>query len=303
MGTPSFAVPVLKALLSNGYNVVACVTQPDRKRGRGGKVTYSEVKKVALKNNISVLQPERIKNKDVVDQLIKTGANLFVTCAYGQILSQKVLDVPTYGCINVHASLLPKYRGAAPIHHAILQGEKTTGITTMMTDIGMDTGDILEKQEINIEENMTVEELHDILSLVGSELLIKTLQKYESDSLNRKPQDGTKATYAPMLKKEDGIINWAKRSVDIHNQIRGLYPWPGCYTTFKGKRLKIVKANYSVKTSNLHPGTILLSSKEKIEVACLIGTLNILLLQFDNKQKMAVEKCYHNIAKGSVLGE
>ncbi|MCK5811840.1 MAG: methionyl-tRNA formyltransferase [Clostridiales bacterium] len=303
MGTPSFAVPVLNALLSNGYNVVACVTQPDRKRGRGGTITYSEVKKVALKNNISVLQPERIKNKEVIDQLIKTGANLFITCAYGQILSQRVLDVPTYGCINVHASLLPKYRGAAPIHRAILQGEKTTGITTMMTDIGMDTGDILEKREIKIEDNMTVNELHDALSLVGSELLVKTLQKYENNSLNRKSQDGEKATYAPMLKKEDGIINWFKSSLDIHNQIRGLYPWPGCYTTLKGKRVKIVKANYSTKTSDLHPGTIIISSKEKIEVACLKGTINILILQFDNKQQMAVEKCYHNITKGSVLGE
>ncbi len=303
MGTPSFAVPVLKALLSNKYEIVACVTQPDRKSGRGEKVTYSEVKKIALENNIIVLQPERIKKRDVLEQLIATGANLFITCAYGQILSQKVLDIPVFGCINVHASLLPKYRGAAPIHNAILQGEKITGVTTMMTDIGMDTGDILEKKEIKIDDNMSVFELHDSLSLLGSELIIETLQKYEDNLLIRKPQDETIATYAPMLKKEDGIIDWCKKSVEIHNQVRGLYPWPGCFTTFKGKRMKIVKANYSTKSSNLTPGTILSSSKEKIEVACSQGILNILVLQFDNKQQMAVEKCYHNISKGSILGE
>jgi len=301
MGTPSFAVQSLLSLINNKYEIVACITQPDRKRGRGNQVTFSEIKKIALKNNILVLQPYNIKKSVWVEKIKELNPNLFITCAYGQILSKAILDIPQYGCINIHASLLPKYRGASPITRAIINGDKKTGVTTMLTDIGMDTGDILLKKEVKIPMDMTVSTLHDQLSILGSEIIIDTLEKLSTNNLTPIKQNNEEATYAPMLKKEDGIINWNEDCITIYNKIRGLNPWPGCYTTLLNKRLKIVLASFENITTDKSPGTIIESSKIKISVACKVGVLNILKLKFDNKKEMEVSMCYHNIKSGSVF--
>jgi len=302
MGTPSFAVQPLLSLINNNYEIIACITQPDRKRGRGNKVTFSDVKKVALENNILVLQPDNIKKSTWVETIKKLNPNLFITCAYGQILSKAILDIPKYGCINIHASLLPKYRGASPIARAIINGDKKTGVTTMLTDVGMDTGDILLKKELDIPIDMTVSDLHNQLSILGSKLIIETLNKLSENKLTPIKQNDKEASYAPMLKKEDGIINWNEDSITIYNKIRGLNPWPGCYTTLLNKRLKIIAASFEEEVEAFKaPGTIIESSKIKISVACKKGVLNILKLKFDNKKEMDVSMCYHNIKSGSVF--
>jgi len=301
MGTPSFAVQSLLSLINNKYEIVACITQPDRKRGRGNQVTFSEIKKIALKNDILVLQPDNIKKSIWVEKVKELNPNLFITCAYGQILSKAILDIPKYGCINIHASLLPKYRGASPITRAIINGDKKTGVTTMLTDVGMDTGDILLKKELKIPMDMTLIKLHDQLSILGSELIIDTLEQLNANNLTPIKQNNEEATYAPMLKKEDGIIKWNEDCITIYNKIRGLNPWPGCYTTLLNKRLKIVLASFENITTDKLPGTIIESSKTKISVACKVGVLNILKLKFDNKKEMEVSMCYHNIKIGSVF--
>lgn len=302
MGTPEFAVPSLERLVSDGHGIAAVITQPDRKRGRGGEVSFSPVKKVALKHGIPVLQPERIRNKEYVVKLQRLEPDLLVTCAYGQILSKAVLDIPKYGCINVHASLLPKYRGAAPIQRAVMNGDKITGITTMMTDIGMDTGDILLKSETEITEDMTSGELHDILKESGAVLLSDTLIRLGEGSLERFPQDDSEATYAPMLKKEESIIDWEENSKAIHDKVRALNPWPGCFTTYKGKRMRIIRAGYVEREHSGQPGSISRLDSEMMEITCRTGYLRIYKLQFENKKATNIAQCWHNIDKKAVLG-
>lgn len=302
MGTPVFAVPVLDRLIDDGHQIIAVVTQPDRKKGRGKAVSISPVKQVAVNHGITVLQPERIRRKEVVGQLRALQPELFITCAYGQILSQAVLDIPEYGCINVHASLLPKYRGAAPIHRAVMNGEKTTGITTMMTDRGMDTGDILLKSEVKIDENMTSGDLHDILTMTGADLISKTLAKLGEGKLKRIPQDDSMATHAPMLSKKEGIIDWHNDSNTIHNKIRALNPWPGCFTSYKGKRMRLIKSSPVECSHNEIPGSIIDVNKSSLEVACGRGTLQILEMQFENGKAMSITQCWHNIDKDAILG-
>lgn len=303
MGTPSFAVPALENLIKHGYTVVACVTQPDKQRGRGNQVSFCDVKKIALENHIKVLQPVRIKRKKWVEALKELQVDLYITCAYGQILSQDILDIPTHGCINIHASLLPAYRGSSPLHRAILNGDEKTGITTMMTDIGMDTGDILLQEEMKIPVRMDIETLHDQLSLMGSELIIKTIEKLENGTLTRIKQDNQIATHAAMLSKADGIINWNDHSFKVYNMVRGLNPWPGCYTTYKNKRVKIIEAFFEEESEYDNPGVIIDSDKNGIKVACGKGALIITTLQFENKKKLAVSNCYHNMSSGTLFGE
>ena len=303
MGTPDFAVPVPEKLIRDGHVILVVVTQPDRKSGRGKTVSFSPVKKIALKNNLKVMQPEKIRKKEVVEKIKEFNPELFVTCAYGQILSQEVLDIPKFGCINVHASLLPKYRGAAPIHRAIMNGDKITGITTMMTDMGIDTGDILLKAEVEIGENTTSDELHDILMKTGAELISKTLLKLGDGNLVRTPQDDGKSTHAPMLKKDEGIINWNSDSKSIHDKVRALNPWPGCFTEYMKKRMRIISSGFSNAERQRIPGTITSIDKEKMEIACGTGYLYIYKLQFENGKPMEISQCWHNMKSGVVLGQ
>ncbi len=303
MGTPDFAVPVLEKLINNGHEILAVVTQPDRKRGRGKAVSFSPIKQIALENNLKVIQPERIRKKDVVNDLKEFNPELFITCAYGQILSQAVLDIPKFGCINVHASLLPEYRGAAPIHRAVMNGDTITGITTMMTDRGMDTGDILLKAEVEIGENTTSGELHDILMITGAELISETLFKLGEGTLLRIPQDDTRATHAPMLKKEESIVDWNSDSKSIHDKVRALNPWPGCFTKYIGKRMRIIRSGFSDLEHQKNPGTVMNVDKEKMEIACGTGYLYIYELQFENGKAMEISQCWHNIESGIVLGQ
>ena len=236
MGTPEFAVPTLEAL--NGkVELIAVVTQPDRPKGRGHKLAPSPVKTWALEHDIEVLQPEKIKTEEFVNKLSELKPDLIVVVAFGQILSQKILDLPKYGCINVHASLLPRYRGAAPIEWAIINGETKTGVTTMMMDIGLDTGDMLIKKEVAITENMILPELREKLMQLGAEALIETVDKLIDGTLKRQKQDDSLSNYAPMLNKETGLIDWNKSAKEIHNLVRGLYG--GAYTIIDGQKYKI----------------------------------------------------------------
>ncbi len=307
MGTPEFAVPSIKMLVENNYNVVAAVTQPDRPKGRGNKITPPPVKVYAEEKGIIVLQPEKIKTGEFFRQLEALKPDLFVTVAYGRILPQDILELPPLGCINVHGSLLPKYRGAAPIQWAIINGDKKTGITTMYTDVGMDTGDMLLKREVEIPMNMTAGELHDCLSIVGADVLKETLECLKNGTLKREKQNEDEATYAPMMKKETGSIDWNKSAFDIHNLVRGTNPWPGAYTKFCGCNLKICKTQLiegNNKVRDCKPGTIIKKDKNGLMVACGDGVINIVEIQPESCRKMTVEEylCGHKVNEGDVIG-
>lgn len=240
MGTPDYAVPTLKKLIER-HTVAAVVSQPDKPKGRGKKVAFTPVKEVAVEHNIPVLQPLKVRNSEVVEEIRKFEPEVIVVVAFGQILPKELLDMPKYGCINLHGSLLPKYRGAAPIQWAVINGEKVTGNTTQFMAEGIDTGDILMKSENVIQSDDTYESLYYKMAETGSDLLIKTLDELERGNLKGEPQDNSQATYAPQLKKETGHIDWNKNSEDIVNLIRGLVPWPSPYSEYKGETLKIWK--------------------------------------------------------------
>lgn len=243
MGTPDFAVPTLKKIHENKHEIVAVVTKPDQKRGRGKKVTFSPVKEFALEIGVDVLQPEKIKgNTEFINKVKDLKPDVIVVVAYGKILPPEILNVPPFGCINIHGSLLPEYRGAAPIHWALVHGKNKTGITTMLMDSGMDTGDMLLKKEIEIENNDDVLSLHIKLSEIGASLLIDTLKKIEEKNITPIKQDENAATYAPMISKDMGKIDWGLPTNELYNLIRGLNPWPGCFSYLGGERLKIHKA-------------------------------------------------------------
>lgn len=305
MGTPEFAVPSLDMLLKEGYDVVAVVTQPDKPKGRGNKVAFPPVKEYAIEHGINVLQPQKVKTEEFASTIRDINPDLLITAAYGKILPKSVLDIPKYGCINVHGSLLPKYRGAAPIQRSIMDGEKVTGITTMYTDEGMDTGDMLLKGEIEITEDMTAGELHDKLSVLGAEVLKETLVKLKEGVLERIPQQDSEASYAAMMTKDTGLVDWTKSSKEIHNLVRGTNPWPGAFTYYNGDKMKIwVTSVVSESGNNLKPGTICEVGKDGIIVACGTGKLNIKELQFDSCRKMCVDDyiCGHKMDEGEILG-
>lgn len=242
MGTPDFAVPSLKALAEAGHQVVGVVTQPDRPRGRGQKVTYSHVKAAALELNIPVYQPVKIKTPEFVEIIKELAPQLIVVVAFGQILSKAILMAADYGCINVHASLLPKYRGAAPIHWAVINGEAETGVTIMQMDEGLDTGDMLVSGKIPIHQTDTTGDVHDELAILGAELLIQAIEKIESQNLTPVSQNHAESTYAPLLTKDTEKINWDQSSRKVSDLVRGLNPWPGAYTLLDNKILKIWQA-------------------------------------------------------------
>lgn len=241
MGTPDFAVSSLESLIEEGINIKAVVTQPDRPVGRKRIITPPPVKELAIKHRIPVYQPQRVREEEFLKTLTSLEPDLIIVVAYGQILPKSVLELPKIGCINVHASLLPKYRGAAPVQWAIINGESETGVTTMWMDEGLDTGDMFLQESINIDEDWTSEDLFARLSKLGARVLISTIEHIKSGDFIRIPQEDNKSTYAPMLKKEDGEIDWSKNALEIHNLVRGTNPWPGAYTISQGKKIKIWK--------------------------------------------------------------
>ncbi|MGI6686115.1 MAG: methionyl-tRNA formyltransferase [Bacillota bacterium] len=306
MGSPDFALPCLDKLLQSPYQVTAVVTQPDRPKGRGKKLTFTPVKEKALEKGIPVLQPEKINNPEFIEKLKTMAPDVFVVVAFGQILKQELLNLPALGCINVHASLLPKYRGAAPIHWAIINGEKETGVTTMFMDQGMDTGDMILKKRIPIGEEDTTGLIHDKLAEAGGELLIETLELLLNKKVPRETQDHELATYAPILTREHELIDWTKTDREVHNLVRGMNPWPGAYTTFENKIVKIWEAKVIEDVSEeAKPGTVLsVVNGEGICVKCGQGALLVSLLQPQGKQAMAGDAWARGarFKKGSTLG-
>lgn len=290
MGTPEFAVPSLKELIKN-HEVCAVFTQPDRPKGRGKKVAYSAVKEAALEFNIPVYQPQRLKNEtDMINELKKMEPDYIIVVAYGQILSKEVLQIPKYACINLHASLLPKYRGAAPINWAVIDGEKKSGNTTMLMSQGLDEGDILLKDEVDISDNMTAGQLHDILMERGAALLLKTIEGYSNNSIVPVPQNHEKSNYAAMLNKEMAKINWNDDVCNIHNLIRGLNPWPIAYTNYKNLVMKVYESDFESKDHNHQCGEILDVTKTEIKVAAGGGILLIKKIQFPGKRPLEISE-------------
>jgi methionyl-tRNA formyltransferase len=302
MGTPEFAVPSLRKLAESGEEVVALVAQPDKPSGRGRKLTPPPTNQLAEKLGIPVLQPSRIRTDEFVRELKKLNPDLICVVAYGKILPKAVLDLPRLGCVNVHASLLPEYRGAAPINWAIARGEKVTGVTTMMMDEGMDTGDILLQREIPIGEKDTGETLSGKLSQLGAELLIETIGLLKKEELNPQKQDESQATYAPLLKKEDGRIDWGKPAVEIGNLVRGMLPWPGAFTTLDGKLLKIFRVR--VSEGEGEPGVVTTSDSGTLRVGSGEGTIEIEELQIEGGKRLDSKAFLagRKIEPGTVLG-
>ena len=304
MGTPAFAVPSLAALLDAGHEVVAAVTQPDRPSGRGNRLTPCPVKELAVSRDVPVLQFERIRRQEGLDALRALSPDLFVTAAFGQILSQKVLDIPPLGTINVHASLLPAYRGPAPINWCIMEGEPLTGVTTMMTDAGIDTGDILLRREMAIDPLETAGELTERLSHLGAQLLLETLEALKNGTLTPVPQEHEKASRHPMLEKAHGRIDWTQSAKAVANLTRGVDPWPGAWTTLPdGSVLKIWRAHAAEGTPA--PGRILhADGKRGMAVACGEGTLIVTELQAPNARRMPAADYLrgHPLEAGLLLG-
>ena len=303
MGTPDFAVPSLKALIREGYDVAGVFTQPDRPKGRGNKLTPSPVKVAAAEAGIPVFQPERIR-KTGTEDLRNLKLDLCVTAAFGQILSQEVLDIPPEGNINVHASLLPKHRGAAPIAHAIMTGDKKAGVTTMMMDAGIDTGDMLLQEETAVGESETCGELTERLSLIGAELLIQTIRAMEAGTLKRIRQNEAEMTYDPMLTKELGRPDWTRSAGEIRGLINGLNPWPCVSVPLDGGRLKLLRAVGAEGSGE--PGTVLRADpKGGLVIACGNGAVRILELQAPGGKQMKAEDYLrgHGIPEGCILRE
>lgn len=290
MGTPEFAVPSLKKI-NEVYGIKAVFTQPDKPKGRGKKLGMSEVKQAALEMNVPIFQPIKLReDREAIEFLKELNPDFIIVVAYGQILTKEVLDIPRYGCINLHASLLPMYRGAAPLNWAIIKGEEKSGNTTMLMDVGLDTGDMLLKDEIDIHNDMTAGELHDALKEQGAETLIKTIQGLIDNSITPIKQEG-ETFYAKMLNKEIACIDWCETSLDIHNLIRGLNPWPIAYTNYKDERMKIFESKVLSETSEKVPGTIISVDKDGVRVACGKNTvLLIKKIQFPNGKPLSISQ-------------
>lgn len=290
MGTPDFAVPVLDALVENNYDVQLVVTQPDRAKGRKQELTPPPVKVAAEKHGIPVFQPEKIKNEEEWKVVADVEPDILITAAFGQILPKGLLDIPPLGCINVHASLLPKYRGGAPIHQSIIDGEKETGITIMYMVEKLDAGAMLAQKAIPIEEKDTTGTMHDKLSKLGAALLLETLPEIEAGSIVAIEQDESEVTYAPNITKDKEVIHWHKSAIEISNQVRGLAPWPVAHTTINNNRLKIWWTEVSPTKTTEAPGTVIAVGDDTISVACGEGTvLNLKEIQPSGKKKMDVK--------------
>ncbi len=306
MGTPDFAVPSLSALIENGYDVVGVFCQPDRPKGRGNKMTACPVKEVALAHSIPVFQPERIKREEGVAALKSLKPDLCVTAAFGQLLSQEILDIPPLGTVNVHSSLLPKHRGSAPINWSIIKGDRVTGVTTMFTDKGMDTGDILLMRETPIGEKETAGELSDRLAEMGAQLLTQTLRALEAGTLTRTPQDHDAATYEPKMDKELGRIDWRKTAREIDCLVRGATPWPGAFTTLDGQNIKVFEIRKLEDAPCGEPGFVLRAdAKGGLVVACGDGNVELISIQMPGAKRMNAKDYLrgHSIETGVCLGK
>lgn len=288
MGTPEFAVPTLQALIDH-HQVAAVVTQPDRQRGRGKKVQFSPVKEKAAEYKIPVLQPGKARDKEFIQELETITPDVIVVVAYGQILPERILNLPKYGCINVHGSLLPKYRGAAPIQWAVLNGEEKTGITTMYMEKGLDTGDMIDKAEVVLDPKETAGSLHDKLMNLGADLLLETLDKLEKGTIVRTKQDDSQSCYAKMLSKEMGRMDFSRSAKELEQWIRGMNPWPSAYTTMNGKTLKIWDADVVSYEGSEEPGTVVKVTKDTIIVAAGEGALALKEIQLAGKKRMPVQ--------------
>ena len=298
MGTPAFAVPTLEKIVTAGHEVVAVFTQPDRPKGRGQRDAMPPVKETALRLGLAVHQPERVRQTEVVRQLESLGPEAMVVVGYGQIIPQAILDIPPKGIINVHASLLPKYRGAAPIQWAVAHGETRTGVTTMKIDAGLDTGDMLLKWETEIGAEETAVELSERLAVAGASLLVQTLAKL--GSIVPEKQNDALATYAPTLKKEDGRIDWSMTAREIVNRVRGLVPWPGCYGSLRGQRFHIWKARSA--SGAFQPGHLYATGKA-LYAGCQGGAIELLEVQLEGKKRMTAAAFLNGFAlsEGDVL--
>lgn len=291
MGTPDFAVGSLQALCESGkHEILAVVTQPDRPKGRGNKLLQTPVKEYALEQGLTVYQPQKVKTPEFVELLHELQPELIVVAAFGQFLSKEILELPKYGCINVHASLLPKYRGAAPIQYAIIKGEKESGVTIMQMDIGMDTGAMLDKVVVPIAENTTMGELHDALREQGAALLLEVIDKLAAGTAVAEPQDNEQATYATLLDRSMEHIDWSKTAQEVHNLIRGFNPAPSTFTKLpNGKSLKIWGSKMTDKSSAAAAGTVIETGKHSFFVACGEGVLEITEVQPESKKRMPAQ--------------
>lgn len=291
MGTPDFAVGSLQALCESGkHEILAVVTQPDRPKGRGNKLLQTPVKEYALAQGLTVYQPQKVKTPEFVELLHELQPELIVVAAFGQFLSKEILELPKYGCINVHASLLPKYRGAAPIQYAIIKGEKESGVTIMQMDIGMDTGAMLDKVVVPIAENTTMGELHDVLREQGAALLLQVIDKIAAGTAVAEPQDNEQATYATLLNRSMEHIDWSKTAQEVHNLIRGFNPAPSTFTKLpNGKSLKIWGSKMTGKSSTAAAGTVIETGKHSFFVACGEGVLEITEVQPESKKRMPAQ--------------
>lgn len=285
MGTPEFAVGTLEALIQSRHEVVAVVTQPDRPKGRGNAVKFPPVKEAALAHGIPVLQPLKVREPEVVEQLRAFAPDLIAVAAFGQLLPKVILEMPRYGCVNVHASLLPKYRGAAPIQWAVINGEAESGVTTMMMSRGLDKGDMLKKSVVRLDPKETGDSLHDKLAALGGPLLLETIDELEQGTIVRVPQDDAQSSYAPMLTKELGRIDWSKPADELERLVRGLNSWPSAYTRLHGKTLKIWDADV-VSASGGEPGKVLQADKNGLVIRAGEGALRIVSLQLEGKKRM-----------------
>lgn len=286
MGTPDFSVGTLEALIEAGHEVVLAVTQPDKPKGRGKEVQFSPVKETALAHGIPVFQPRRVRDPECVEELGKYWADVMVVIAFGQILPKEILEMTPYGCINVHASLLPKYRGAAPIQWAVIDGEPVSGVTTMQMDEGLDTGDMLLKTEVALDEKETGGSLHDKLASAGAKLCVRTLKELEAGRLVPEKQGESPTAYARMLDKKLGAIDWTRSACSIERLVRGLNPWPSAYTDWNGKTMKIWEADVTEAESGQTPGTVVAVQKNSFSVQTGKGQLVVKALQIPGKKRM-----------------
>jgi methionyl-tRNA formyltransferase len=299
LGTPAFAVPTLERVVQAGHRVVAVFTQPDRPKGRGGELAAPPVKHTALMLGLPVFQPERVRRPEVVEQLRAMQPDAMVVVGYGQIIPQSIIDIPRHGIINVHASLLPKYRGAAPIQWAIANGETRTGVTTMKIDAGLDTGDMLLKWETAIGADESAVELGERLAPAGAELLVKTLEGIEAGTVRPEPQDNSQATLAPILKKEDGVIDWNWPARKIADRARGFLPWPGGYSFFRGQIFHVWKARVTEESGEGSAGQLMPRKKRLLVSAGAGGALELLEVQIEGRKRMSAEA----FLNGQRLGE
>ncbi|GAA0091598.1 methionyl-tRNA formyltransferase [Paraclostridium bifermentans] len=304
MGTPEFAVPCLQKIIDEGHEVVAVVTQPDKPKGRGKKLAMPPVKELALKYDIPVYQPLKAREESFVDTLKEMNPELIVVVAFGQILPKSILDIPKYGCVNVHASLLPRYRGAAPLNWVIINGEEKTGVTTMYMDEGLDTGDMILKSEIPLDDEITAGELHDKMMIDGAKVLKETIDLIEKGEAPREKQSNENTCYSPIMNKSLGNIDWNKSAIDIHNLVRGINPWPSAYTTYESQTMKIWKTKVIDKNSDKEPGTIISVDKEGINVSTSEGIVQIKEIQMAGKKRMEVPEYIkgNNINTDIILG-